>query len=85
METIKNIELMTSDKLEKSRMKVASKDWLYETGIRGLDGNYSNIFTSKDEKKVHKEEKQGERNYTCRYRKENKFLVIEYYEFGVWN
>lgn len=74
----------TKTELNDSRMKMASKTWLYETGIETTD-TFSDVFTSKDEKKVHREEKKSGRNYTCRYRRENGTLVVENFEFGVWN
>lgn len=84
METIINTKNYTKNELHDTRMKLASKNWLYETGIE--DGeNFSAIFSSKDEKKVHREEKRDGRNYTCRYRRENGTLVVEHYEFGMWN
>lgn len=85
MEIINATKTYTTQELDEARMKLASSAWLYETGVDETDGHFSNIFTSKDEKKVHKEEKKSDRNYTCRYRRENGCLVIEYYEFGVWN
>jgi hypothetical protein len=70
--------------LDEARMKQASRSWLYETGINN-SGTFSEVFTSKDEKKVHKAAKQNDRNYTCRYRREDGCLVIEHYSFGMWN
>jgi hypothetical protein len=84
MEVINTTKTHTEKELHDARMKLASKTWLYETGIE-ISGNFSDIFTSKDEKKVHKEEKKNGRNYTCRYRRENGTLVIEHYRFGVWD
>ena len=85
MELINNTKNYTTDELNNARMKMASKTWLYETGTDDTCGNFYDVFTSKDEKKVHREEKKGDRNYTCRYRRENGCLVVEHYEFGVWN
>lgn len=82
--TNKGIKIHTEKELNDVRMKMASKTWLYETGIENA-GQFSDVFTSKDEKKVHKEEKKNDRNYTCRYRRENGTLVIERFEFGMWN
>jgi hypothetical protein len=85
MEVIVNeTKMHNKQELHDARMKLASKNWLYETGVENCD-NFSDVFTSKDEKKVHKEEKKNGRNYTCRYRRENGTLVVEYYEFGMWN
>lgn len=84
MEVISNTKTYTANELNDARMKMASKTWLYETGVDS-SGNFSDVFTSKDEKKVHKEAKSNGRNYTCRYRRENSCLVVEYYEFGMWN
>jgi hypothetical protein len=79
-----NTKSYTENELRDYRMKLASKTWLYETGTIN-SGSFSDIFTSKDERKVHKEEKKGNRNYTCRYRRENGCLIVEHFEFGMWN
>lgn len=82
-----NAKTYTKQELHATRMKLVNKTWLYETGIENFEDsdNFSDVFISKDEKKVHREAKKNNRNYTCRYRRENGALVVEYFEFGMWN